>query len=88
MAQNTEPKWLEEVEEILKEHYQGHELSKQIKKASELIGFAKGIETPSGEDLVSWMLQQASEELYPLAAVYTGFMLGVAWERLQNANRA
>lgn len=84
------PKWQEQVEEILKKHYQGDKLSEQIKRAQELANLVQGVEVPSGDnaELVSWILKEVSKDLRPLAAVYAGFQLGVAWERYQNANRA
>jgi len=77
-------KWEEQVEEILKKHYQGDELSEQMKRASLIVSLGQGVEIPSGEDgwIVKQMLKMASEDLRPLEAVYLGFELGVCWERL------
>ena len=88
MERGNIPKWQEEVEAILREHYQGDELYKQLKKANELLNPSQEIEVPSGDigEIVALVLRWASEELYPLAAVYASFRLGVAYERYQNAN--
>ncbi|MBA7687153.1 hypothetical protein ES703_95613 [subsurface metagenome] len=90
MEQGSRPKWQEEVEQILRKRYQGDELSEQIEKAQELANLVVGVEVPSGDnaELVSWILKEASRDLRPLAAVYAGFQLGVAYERQQNADRA
>lgn len=90
MAQDEIPKWQKEVEEILREKFQGDELSEQLKRANELIDLVQEVEVPSGDtgQAIGTMLKLASEELRSLAAVYAGFQLGVAWERYQNANRA
>ena len=84
------PKWQEQIEAILRKKYQGNELSEQVKKAIELTDLAYAVEMPSGDagGAVSAVLTLASKELYPLAAVYAAFQLGVAYERLQNAERA
>ncbi len=84
------PKWQKEVLQILRKRYHGDELSEQIKKAQELANLVQGIEVPSWDDaeLVSWILKEASRDLRPLAAVYAGFQLGIAYERCQNADRA
>jgi len=90
VEQGSRPKWQEEVEQILRKRYQGDELSEQIEKAQELANLVVGVEVPSGDnaELVSWILKEASRDLRPLAAVYAGFQLGVAYERQQNADRA
>lgn len=90
MKADNVPKWQEEVEAILRKHYQGDKLSEQIKKAQELAILVQGIEVPSGDtgEVVSWILKEASKDLRPLAAVYVGYQLGVAYEKYQNANRA
>jgi len=50
---------------------------------------ARGVEPPTGDigELVALILKLASEELYPLAAVYTAFKLGVAYDRYQKDAR-
>lgn len=90
MEQKNVPKWQEQVEEILRKHYQGDELLEQVKKAIELTDLALAVEIPSGFSgiPVSAVLTLASGGLYPRAAVNVAFQLGVAYERLQNANRA
>ena len=87
MEQKNIPKWQEQIEELLRKNYQGDELAEQVKNAIELTALAHAVEIPEG-DTVSAVLTLASEELYPRAAVYAAFQLGVAYERLQNANRA
>lgn len=73
-------KWPEEIEEILRKHHQGN-IAKRIIKLADL---AEDVKVPSGDhgEVVILMLKSASEDLQPLAAVYAGFQLGVAWERL------
>lgn len=90
MEQSQKPKWEKQIEKILQEQFQGDDLADRLKKAYELGELARGIKAPTGDigELVAVILKLASEELYPLAATYTGFMLGVAYERLQNADRA
>ena len=90
MGQENMPEWQEQIEKLLKKHYQGEELSEQVGKAIELTDLAHAVKIPSGDtgEAVSAVLTLASKELYPLAAVYAAFQLGVAYERLQNANRA
>lgn len=90
MAKGNIPKWLEEVEEILRKQLPRPELSFQIRRARELIGLIPEVEMPSGDTgkVVAIILRLASEELGPLPSVYAGFQLGTAYERLQNANRA
>jgi len=83
------PKWRQEVEAILREQYKGTELEQWLKAADELIDLALEVEVPSRDSgkVVTTFLRLASVELRPLAAVYAGFQLGVAYERLRNANR-
>ena len=90
MAEGNQPNWQKEVEAILRDRYQGDELSEQLERANELVELTQAVEIPSGDtgQVVGQMLKLASDELSPLAAVYVGFQLGVAWERYQNANRA
>ncbi len=90
MSQSQVPKWQEQVEAILREKFPGDEFSQMLKKAFELVDLLGTVELPSGDlgQVVAPILKHASEELRPLAAVYAGFQLGVAYERYQNANRA
>lgn len=83
------PKWQEQVEGILREQFQGDELTERLKRAYELIGLVADIPPPCDDyrEITALMMKLASEELPPLAATYTGFMLGVAWEKLRNADR-
>lgn len=88
MAGNIGSKWQGEIEAILRKQFQGDELTEQVKRADELVNLTQAVEPPSGDtgEVVAQILRMASEDLDPLAAVYTGFQLGVAWERYQNAN--
>lgn len=90
MEQNQAPKWQQQVEQMLREKYPGDEGSRFLKRAYELGELARGVEIPTGDtgEIVALILKLASEDLYPLAAAYTAFMLGVAWEKYQNADRA
>jgi len=90
MAQSTGPKWQKEIEEILRQKFQGDELLEQLERTQELVDLTQAVEIPSGDtgQIVVQILKLASEDLRPLVATYAGFQLGVAWERLQNANRA
>lgn len=90
MEQKNIPKWQQQIEEILSKRYQGEELSGQLKKAIVLAELAYAVEIPSGDTgkAVSVLLNLANKELYSLAAVHAAFQLGVAYERLQNAERA
>ncbi len=74
-------KWQEQVEAILKEHYQDDE--EKLKAANELISLTQEVEVPSGDagQFVAEILKLASDELRPLVATYTGFRLGVAYAR-------
>ena len=86
----TMPKWQEEVEVILRKQYQGDELSEQLKKAYELIGLVAEVAPPCDEygKVTAVMMKLASRELPPLAATYSGFMLGVAYERCRKKDGA
>lgn len=77
------PKWQGEVEAILRKQYQGIELSEQLRKAFELIASVAAMDLPCDEygKILAAMMRHASAELPPLAATYSGFMLGVAYER-------
>ena len=90
MAEQSKPKWLEEVEAILRERFREPELTRHVEQAEELTNLIPEIEMPTGDagEVISIILKMASKELRPLAAVYASFQLGIAWERYQNANRA
>ncbi|MBA7676036.1 hypothetical protein ES703_84276 [subsurface metagenome] len=80
-------KWQEQVEAILKEHYQDDE--GMLKAANELIGLIKEAEVPSGDagQFIARVLNLvASEGLPPLVVTYIGFRLGVAYARYKNIN--
>jgi hypothetical protein len=83
-------KWRQEVEEILRQKYRVNEFQAHLESAFKLIELTQEVEKPSGEigEVAAMLLRMASEEQRPLAAVYAGFQLGVAYERYQNANRA
>ena len=90
MRKDKIPRWREEVEAILRERFGGVEFEQWLKAADELIDLAQKVEVPSGDAgyAAGLILKFASAELSGLAAVYSGFMLGVAYERYQKANRA
>ena len=75
-------KWQEQVEEIIKESFPD-DTSDLVKKATRVINIAHSIGPPPGDlgKVIAELMKQASKELPPLGASYTGFMLGVAWER-------
>jgi len=80
-----QPRWQRQIEEILREKFQGEELADQIRKANELIAIADTVDIPSGDiaEILGLLLKNASKDLRPLAAVYAGFQMGVAYERFQ-----
>jgi hypothetical protein len=82
------PMWQIETEAILREKFQGDELSERLKKSYELINIASGMEPPQDTygEIAGIIMKLATRELPPLASTYTGFMLGVAYVRCQNAN--
>jgi len=90
VAGNQGQKWQQQVEAILRKEFGEDEFWEQLKRAFELSDLAQIVELPTGdmEKIISILLKQASEELRPLAAAYAAFQLGMAYERLQNANRA
>ncbi len=90
MAEGEKPKWQKEIEAMVVEQFQPEQVPELVKELSDLIDRSQGLEPPSGDlgKVIAGILKQASEELGPLPSVYTGFQLGVAWERHQNANRA
>lgn len=89
MAADKIPKWQEQIEAILREKYQGDELTRQLETVNALISLVEAVDMPSGDTggIVSQLLKNASEELRPLTATYAAFQLGVAYERYQNGNR-
>ncbi|MBA7715970.1 hypothetical protein ES703_125029 [subsurface metagenome] len=90
MESRDKPKWQKEVEEILRKQYPEPEVSVMIGIANKLNGLADEVEVPSGDagEVAAIMMKLASQELRPLAAVYLGFQLGAAYERLQNEDGA
>jgi hypothetical protein len=76
-------RWEEEIEEILREQFQGNQLSERMQKAKELLEITQEVELPVGDigQIVAILLRQMSEELRPLTAAYAGYQLGVAFER-------
>jgi len=87
---NQGQKWQQQVEAILRKEFGEDKFWEQLKRAFELSDLAQIVELPTGDmgKIISILLKQASEELRPLAAAYAVFQLGMAYERLQNANRA
>lgn len=81
--------WEEQVEAIIREKFQGDQLSEKLEIVEELINLVHGVEIPSGVigSLIGDMLRGASKELRPLSATYAGYQLGVAYERYQNTHR-
>jgi len=79
-------KWQEQVEEILREHDQGNEPSQWLKMTEELIELTRKVDAPSGAMgvFIVQVLNIIGEKLIPVVAAYTGFRLGVAYERYQN----
>ena len=77
-------KWQKQVEEIVRKKFPDDRTAGLVKQATKIIDIAYSLDPPSGElgKVIAELMKQASEELTPLAAVYTGFGLGVAWERL------
>lgn len=90
MAGNQGQKWQQQVEAILRKEFGEDEFWEQLKRAFELSDLAQIVELPIGDmgKIISILLKQASEELRPLSTAYAAFQLGMAYERLQNANRA
>jgi len=74
--------WQEQVEEILRKKFPDDCSSGLVKEATKLL--ETPVDPPSGDlgKVIAEIMKQASEELSPLAGVYLGFQLGVAWERL------
>lgn len=89
MKQNQPPIWQQQVEEILRKKFQDDDLADWLKRAHELGELVREVEAPTGDigEVVGVILKLASEELYPLAAVYASFRLGVAYERYQKDAR-
>ena len=89
MEQGKIPKYLQEVEEILREHCQDNEPSEWLKMTEALIEVTRKVEVPSGDagEFVTQVLNILSEKLCPVMAAYTAFKLGIAYERYQNANK-
>lgn len=87
MPKSEKPKWQKEVEAILRRDSKKDELPQIY---PELIDTAQGIEVPSGDTgkVVATLLKTVSQELYPLAASYASFQLGVAWERCNRKDDA
>jgi len=89
MAQEKTPRYLQEIEEILREHDQGDEPSMWVKMTEELMELTRKVEGPSGAIglFVDQVLTIASEKNQPLVTALIGFRIGVAYERYQNANK-
>lgn len=77
------PKWQKEIEEIIRRKFPDDSSTQLMKEAGELFNFLGEVEIPAGDvgDLVLILLKKMSAELRPLAAVFSGFKLGMAFER-------
>lgn len=87
MPKSEKQPWQKEVEAIIRKQFKSNELSQT---AVDLIDTAQGVEVPSGDTgkVVATLLKTVSQELYPLAASYASFQLGVAWERCNRKDDA
>jgi len=85
----AKPKWQRQVEQILRSKYVGPELLEFMEHTLKLVELTKRVEVPSGRagTIVALMMKEASRELKPLAGVYAGFQIGVAWERYQREQK-
>jgi len=74
-------KWQNQVREIIRQKFPDDDSSELVKEATKILETT--VEPPSGDlgQVIAEIMNQASKELGPLAAVYLGFQLGVAWER-------
>ncbi|HUV53170.1 MAG TPA: hypothetical protein VMW64_08890 [Dehalococcoidia bacterium] len=74
-------KWQKQVEGILRKKFPDDDLSVLVKEATTIL--ETEVNPPSGElgEVIGELMREASKGLRPLAAVYLGFQLGVAWER-------
>jgi len=81
MKKGQKPKWQNQVEQILRDRCSDPEFPQFMEHAQRLADLAARVKVPArgAGRAVPMMLKQVSEELYPLAAVYAGFTLGVAW---------
>jgi len=89
MAQEKTPRYLQEIEEILREHDQGDEPSEWLKMTEELIKITREVESPSGRlgQFIDRVLKHATGKNGSLVVAYIGFRIGVAYERYQKANK-
>ena len=74
-------KWQEQVAEIIRKKFPDDGTEELVKEATKMLEAT--VEPPSGDmgKVIAELMRQASKELKPLAGVYLGFQLGVAWER-------
>lgn len=77
-------KWQKQIEKIVRKEFPDDDASDLVKKATKLVDIANSLDPPPGElgRVVAEIMKEASEDLKPLSAVYLGFQLGVAFERL------
>jgi len=89
MAQDKTPKYLQEIEDILREHCHEDEPSEWVEMTEALLEFTRKVEMPSGDarQFIEQVLTIASEKNQPMVAAYIGFRMGVAYERYQKAKR-
>lgn len=83
-------KWQEQIEEILREHSLDDEPSQWKKMTEELIELTRKVHAPSGAMgvfVVQVLNKLTDRKVSRLVTAHTGFRLGVAYERYQNANR-
>jgi len=82
MEQGAKPMWLQEVEVILNQQYQGDELLEERKKVDLLFELVSGsaVRPHNVDAVVALILNCASVEIGPRAGVYLGFQLGLAYE--------
>ena len=87
-------RWQKDIEELLSKAFPDEGVpSKEfpddgspemVRAASEALAAVNLIVPPSGamSEVIAEMMKQASKRLCPLSAMYLGFHLGVAWQRL------
>lgn len=77
--------WQEQVVEIIRKKFPDDCSSELVKEAIKLLEVP--VDPPSGDlgEVIAEIMKQASKNLSPLAGVYLGFQVGVAWERYDNA---
>ena len=86
MSEDNKPKWQREIEAILAVKFASPDYSKKLMRAYELINLVadRQISVNSDEELGKVVSDLLSLELPSFTATYTGFMLGVAYEKSRN----